>query len=280
MGEITYNELQLKSADGTDLFTRVWLPGEAAKAWIAFSHGQSEHSGRYDTLGRTLADAGYALVMADLHGHGQSGGKRGHVDRFSQYTDDLSAAIDYARAQKPTALFIGGHSLGGLNAARIAVENPEGVRGLILSGAALRLGFDPPGWKVAMGKLMARLLPKLTMGNEIDVKDLTHDEEIVERQRNDPLNHGVITARAFVEFMKAQAEVFDRVDRAKMAMLVMHGDHDVLAASSGSEDFCRLAGSQAKTLKIYEGFYHEIFNELDKDRVFNDLIEWLNSMTA
>jgi len=280
MAEISYQELQLKSADGTELFAREWRPNDSPKAWIAFSHGQSEHSGRYDTLSRVLAEAGYALVMADLHGHGQSGGKRGHVDRFSQYTDDLLAMIEYCRQQDPAALFMGGHSLGGLNAARVAVENPEGVRGLILSGAALRMGFEPPGWKVAMGKFMAHVLPRLTMGNEIDVKDLTHDEEIVERQRNDPYNHGVISAKAFVEFLKAQETVFEKADMAKMAMLVMHGDHDKLAAVSGSEEFHRLAGSQAKTLKIYEGFYHDIFNELDKERVFNDLIEWLDSLTA
>ena len=141
MKDINYKELRLKSADGTDLFTREWRPADTAKGWIALSHGQSEHSGRYDEFGRTLAEAGYALVMADLHGHGQSGGKRGHIDRFSQYTDDLQAAMNYARDQTPTALFIGGHSLGGLNAARMAVENPEGISGLILSGAALRLGF-------------------------------------------------------------------------------------------------------------------------------------------
>ena len=280
MGDVNYKELQLKSADGTELFVREWRPLDNIKAWIAFSHGLSEHSGRYDTLGRTLAEAGYVLVMPDLHGHGQSGGKRGHIDRFSQYTDDLNAAMDYARQQNPPALFMGGHSLGGLNAARIAVENPEGIRGLILSGAGLRIGFEPPRWKVVMGKLMARIFPKLTMGNELDERDLTHDEEIVNRQRNDPYNHGVVTAKWFVEFMKTQEEVFARVEGAKMAMLVMHGDHDKLAAASGSEEFYRLAGSQAKTLKIYEGFYHEIFNELDKERVFKDVIEWLDSLTA
>jgi alpha-beta hydrolase superfamily lysophospholipase len=280
MGDIKYSELQLKSADGTDLFTRVWCPEETAKAWIAFSHGQSEHSGRYDTLGQKLAGAGYALVMADLHGHGKSGGKRGHVDRFSQYTDDLQAAIDYAKEQNPSALFIGGHSLGGLNAARVSVENPEGVRGLILSGAFLRLGFEPPAWKMTMGRILARLLPKLAMGNEVNVSDLTHDEEIVNRQKNDPLNHGLVSTRALVEMLQAQADVFEKADMAKMAMLVMHGDQDALAAVSGSEDFHRLAGSQAKTLKIYEGFYHEIFNELDRDRVFKDVIEWLDSLTA
>jgi alpha-beta hydrolase superfamily lysophospholipase len=89
------------------------------------SHGQSVHSGRYDYLGRSLVKAGYAMVMADLHGHGQSGGKRGRVDRFSQYTDDLKAVIDYINKQDLFGFFIGGHSLGALNAARIAVDNPE-----------------------------------------------------------------------------------------------------------------------------------------------------------
>jgi len=279
LGEVKYKELKLKSADGTNLFAREWKPANNPKAWIAMSHGQSEHSGRYDYLGRALVKAGYAMVMADLHGHGQSGGKRGHVDRFSQYADDLKAVVDYIKKQNLFELFIGGHSLGALNAARIAVDNPPGIKGVFLSGAALRLGFDPPGWKVTMGKIMSNLLPGLTMGNELDVADLTHNLEIVELQRNDPYNHGKISTRAFVEFINTQKEVLEKARYLKIPILIMHGDQDKLSALSGSRDFYEAVGSKEKALKIYEGFYHEIFNELDRDRVIYDLVKWLDALT-
>jgi alpha-beta hydrolase superfamily lysophospholipase len=172
-------------------------------------------------------------------------------------------------------IFIGGHSLGGLIAALIGADNPSGIKGVFISGAAFRLGFDPPGWKVTLGKIMSGLLPGLTMGNELDVNDLTHNLEIVELQRNDPHNHGKISTRAFVEFIKTQNEVLEKAKNLKMPILIMHGDQDRLAALPGSKDFYEAVGSKEKQFKIYEGFFHEIFNELDRDRVINDLIGWL-----
>jgi alpha-beta hydrolase superfamily lysophospholipase len=130
-----------------------------------------------------------------------------------------------------------------------------------------------------MGKIMSSLAPGLTMGNELDVADLTHNLEIVELQRNDPYNHGKISTRAFVEFINTQKEVLEKAKYLKMPILIMHGDKDKLAALSGSKDFYAAVGSKEKLLKIYEGFYHEIFNELDRDRVIKDLVKWLDGLT-
>jgi alpha-beta hydrolase superfamily lysophospholipase len=271
-----YKELQLKSKDGTPLFAREWRPVQEPKAWITMSHGTSEHSGRYDHMGRVLNEAGYALVMPDLHGNGLSEGKRGHIDSFSQYTDDLKAALEYTRGQHPKAHFLGGHSLGGLIAARVAIENPPGISGVFLSGAAFRLAFDPPAWKTRVSGFLSRFLPSLQFSNEFDMADLTHDTEIVERQRNDLHNHGKVTPRMYVEVLKTQQEVKNRTDRLKLPLLVMHGGADKINAVSGSEEFHSAAGSKEKRLIIYEGFYHEIFNEIEREKVFSDLIGWMD----
>jgi alpha-beta hydrolase superfamily lysophospholipase len=271
-----YKELQLKSKDGTSLFAREWRPVQEPKAWITMSHGTSEHSGRYDHMGRVLNEAGYALVMPDLHGNGLSEGKRGHIDSFSQYTDDLKAALEYTRGQHPKAHFLGGHSLGGLIAAKVAIENPPGISGVFLSGAAFRLAFDPPAWKTRVSGFLSRFLPSLQFSNELDVADLTHDTEIVERQRNDLHNHGKVTPKMYVEFLKTQQEVKNRTNKLRLPLLVMHGGADKINAVSGSEEFHSAAGSKEKRLIIYEGFYHEIFNEIEREKVFSDLIGWMD----
>jgi alpha-beta hydrolase superfamily lysophospholipase len=276
MENTDYKEFQLKSADGTSLFAREWCPVSGPKAWITMSHGTSEHSGRYDHMARVLNEAGYALVMPDLHGNGRSEGKRGHIDSFSQYTDDLKAAIEYTRGRQPKAHFLGGHSLGGLCAARIAVENPPGISGVFLSGAAFRLAFDPPAWKTKMSGLLSILLPSLQLSNELNLEHLTHDKEIVERQRNDPYNHGKVTPIAYVEYLKTQQEVENRTTELALPLLVMHGGADKITAVSGSEQFHSKAGSKEKRLIIYDGFYHEIFNEIEREKVFSDLIGWMD----
>jgi alpha-beta hydrolase superfamily lysophospholipase len=121
-------------------------------------------------------------------------------------------------------------------------------------------------------------LPSLQLSNELDMADLTHDMEIVERQRNDPLNHGKVTPKMYIEFLKTQQEVQNRANTLRLPLLVMHGGADKMSAVSVSEEFHSGAGSNEKRLIVYEGFYHEIFNELERERVFSDLIGWMNSI--
>jgi len=280
MHTVDYQELQLQSKDGTALFTREWRPTGEPKAWVAMSHGQSEHSGRYEHVGRTLSERGYALVMPDLHGHGKSEGKRGHINRFSQYTDDLTAVIEYIKSKNPASLILGGHSLGGLIASTVAIESSIGVNGLFLSGAAFRLGFNPPGLKLLAARVLSLILPRLQMGNEINIEDLTQDKNIVEKQRNDPLNHGFATPRFLTEFLKAQRKALEQADSLSLPLLVLHGEQDKLISVSGSEDFYEAVDSKNKKLIVYKGFFHEIFNELDRIQVLLDLINWLESLKS
>jgi len=273
-----YKEWELKSLDGIKLFAREWRLLNDLKGWIILSHGQSDHSGRYQYLAQALTKANYALVMVDFHGHGKSEGKRGHISRFSRYVEDLKTALNYVRSKKPAAIFLGGYSMGGVVSTLLALENPPGVKGVFLFAPTFQLGFDPPGWKVAMVRLMAFLMPSMTVGNEVNVEDLSHDREIVEAQRNDPLNHAVISTRAFVEFIDKQEEIKQRVGEFKLPLLIMHGDQDKLAALSGSENFYSAVGTKEKRLKVYKGLYHEIFSEPERDTVIADLVGWLDSI--
>jgi alpha-beta hydrolase superfamily lysophospholipase len=165
-----------------------------------------------------------------------------------------------------------------LIAARVAVENPPGIAGVFLSGSAFGFAFDPPAWKTGMSGILSRVWPSLQLGNELNVADLTHDREIVERQRNDPYNHGKVTPRMYVEFLKAQQEVINLRPQLKLPLLTMHGGADKINSLSGAEEFHSNAGSKEKQLIVYEGFYHEIFNEIGREKVFSDLIGWIDSI--
>lgn len=271
-------ETQTPTADGLMLYAQAWLPDGEPKAMLAFSHGQAEHSRRYAPLGAVLAEAGYGLYMADLRGHGKSPGQRGHIMSWDDYRRDFAAIRQGAREVAPDAgQFMGGHSLGGLIALDAALSNPPDCIGVIASAPALRLAFVPPAWKVALGRMLASLIPGLTMSNELDASGLSHDAAVVQAYVSDPLVHGKVTARFFTEFTKVQAHALQHAQDVRLPLLILHGSADPLVDPAGSREFYEQAASTDKTLKVYEGLYHEAFNELEKEQVFADLIGWLEA---
>ncbi len=271
-------ETQIQTEDRLTLYAQAWLPDDNPKAMLAFSHGQAEHSGRYAHLGATLAKAGYGLYMADLRGHGKSPGQRGHIMHWEEYQRDLTAMRQGAYQIAPKAKqFMGGHSLGGLIVLNAALENPPDCAGVIASAPALRLAFVPPAWKVTLGRLLAGLVPTLTMSNELDANGLSHDAAVVQAYVNDPLVHGKVTARFFTEFVKAQVHTLQHAETVRLPLLILHGSADPLVDATASREFYERAASADKTLKIYEGLYHEAFNEPQKEQVFADLISWLDA---
>jgi alpha-beta hydrolase superfamily lysophospholipase len=271
-------ESKVKTSDGLNLYAQAWLPDGEPKAMLAFSHGQSEHIGRYAHVGAALAAAGYGLHMADLRGHGKSPGARGHIMGWQDYLNDFAAIREGARQAAPAAKqFLGGHSLGGLIALSAAVQNPPGYEGVIASAPLLRLAFEAPAWKAAMGRVLSGIVPGLTMSNELDASGLSHDRAIVEAYVSDPMVHGKVTARFFTEMLRAQVDTLQHARDLRLPLLVMHGAADPIVSPQASREFYEAAGSADKTLKLYDGLYHEIFNEPEKEQVLADLIAWLDA---
>jgi acylglycerol lipase len=267
----------IETANGLRLFAQSWLPDGNPKAIIVFSHGIGEHSGRYAHVGQALADHGYGLFMDDLRGHGQSAGKRGHINSWDDFRSDFTALYDTARAAYPgIPVFGGGHSLGGLIALNIAVTTPNDCAGVIASSAGLGLAFVPPQWKVALAKTLSNLTPALAMSNELDPDWLSRDKAVVEAYRSDPLVHDRITARCFVEFTKAQTETLAGAGTLTLPLYLIGGMDDQLTSTEAIEAFYAAAGSKYKTLKIYKGLYHEVFNEPEQAAVIGDLLAWLD----
>jgi len=259
------------------LYRQAWLPANEAQAVLLVVHGLAEHSGRYRAFGEHFAGRGYAVHAFDQRGHGKSGGGRCYVSHFSDYVNDLRVFHQLVSAAHPgKRVFLVGHSVGGTIATAYAAAHPEGLTGLVLSGATLKVGASITPGQVKMARLVSALLPHLGIA-PIEAKGVSRDPAVVAAYENDPLVcRGKIPARTGAEILRTMESELPRVvPRITLPVLVMYGTADVLSNPQGSDDFYRLVGSTDKTLKRYEGFYHEIFNEPERLQVFADVERWL-----
>ncbi len=262
----------------TRIFYQCWVPEGAHKIMVV-AHGLGEHSGRYKNLVDFFYPKGYGIFALDHRGHGQSSGTRGHVDSFDQYGDDLNMLIKKIcseTGQKKVILV--GHSLGGLISVSYLLRYQETVSHLVLSSPGLRTKDPPPKIKAAAGKLLARIVPSLTMSNEIDPTHICHDEKVVQAYIDDPLVHNRVSTRFFVEFLKTSEKVFNMASSLTVPLLLLQAQDDLLVDTQASREFFEAAGSAEKEMKVYEGQYHEIFNEPEKEVVFSDLEAWLTAL--
>lgn len=275
---MTTFEEYLSAQDGTMLYSRAWLPDDF-KGILAFSHGLGEHIGRYENFAAQLNAAGYGLYMADLHGHGKTPGKRGHFSFWEEsLLSDLKKMI--MRAHELAAgrkVFFGGHSFGGLNAARLLVENPDNVSGGIIMSPAIRQTFDPPKILIRLVNGLAGILPGLRIPNFLDYDGLSRDTEVVRAYQADPLVHKLISTKAFQEMVKTQGYTLAHASEVKTPCLIIHGLADRLTDAEATRAFFEEIPPGDKTLRLYEGFYHETHNDLGNEMVYSDIVSWLNA---
>jgi len=257
---------------GGRLWARAWEP-EHPGGTLAIVHGYGEHTGRYREFSRWLAQQGWRVVACDLPGHGRSPGRRGHIRSFSEYLSAVEGLLGEARMHPP--VFLLGHSLGGLVAARYLELEPGAASGLILSSPFFGLGLPVPAWKRALARMLSRLWPAASLPSGIQPEHLSHDPEVVEAYRTDPLVHRVATARWFTEVLAAQAAALEGAPRIRVPVLLLQGTEDRLAEVAATRAFAAACGSPDLTLKLYGGLYHETLNELDRGRVWQDVLDWL-----
>jgi acylglycerol lipase len=263
------------SADGTRLEYRAW-PRAGATVTFAVMHGLGEHSGRYADFARGMAQYGYATYAVDMRGHGKSPGPRGHVDSWSQWTDDVSAFVKHVERVAGGEVVPVGHSFGGaaLLSTVLAGKLPQSRR-FVVSSPALKVKVAVPGWKLQLGAVASKIAPKLTMSNEVDPGTVSRIPAVVEAYRTDPLVHGKISSRMFTEWQAASADILARAGEIKIPFLVLAGTADALIDPEGSRALHAKAPVQSE-LHLLEGRYHEPFNDLDSDEVFRLIAGWLD----
>lgn len=273
---MSHFEFSIKAKDGIQLYAQGWEPVQSSRGCVIIVHGIGEYSGRYAHVAEALNQAGYAVIAFDLRGHGKSEGKRGHTPTFEMLLDDLNLLIAETDRRYPgSPTFLYGHSLGGTIVMSYTLTRKPELAGVIATGPSLRLAFDPPPAKIALGRLMDKILPAFTMPSGLETKALSHDPEVVQKYENDPLVHDKVSGRLFFGFMDAGSRLLTQAADFPLPLLLMHGGLDRLTSPQGSQEFAQKMGEKC-TLKIWDGLYHEIHNEPEKDQVLSEMISWLN----
>jgi len=266
------NALELRSADGTKLKAYRWEPEGTSKADVVLVHGGMEHLGRYTYVGEYLAGRGYRVIGVDLRGHGHSEGKRGHVDRWNQYVEDVRAAI----ATLEGNYFMVCHSMGGL----ITLDHlrtASSVRGVIASAPLLGLAIQAPAVKTMAAKLLSKLVPALSMHNELDGALVCTDQEVVDRYNADPLVFSTITPRWYTEMLAALERVHRFAEKFRTPLYLCYGTEDAIVDTDAIEIFSKQYGGPVE-IKAWPGLFHEIFNEPNKEEVLETACDWLDAL--
>jgi len=276
---VRWIEAHLRAADGLRLFRRSWVPEQAARL-VLLVHGYAEHSGRYEEMASWLAARGAVVHAYDHRGHGRSQGPRCHIDRFEQFLDDLGLVLDAARSDHPELpITLVGHSMGGLITLAFLETRKPRIASAVTSGPALAVD-GVSSWRVALARGLRRVLPRLSLGSGLDPQGLSRDPEVVRRYLADPLIVRTMTASLGAELLAAAPRTAALAAEIAVPLLMLHGEDDPLCAAEGSRAFAAGVRSRGSALRVYPGLRHEIFNEPERETVWQDLWKWVEEQSA
>jgi alpha-beta hydrolase superfamily lysophospholipase len=273
---MTYIEETISTADLLRLYVRR-SEADEPRGEVVVVHGFGDHSGRYALLMNHLVAQSYSVTAYDHRGHGLSDGLPGHIERFSEYEDDLDRIVAFVRARNGSqTIFLIGHSMGGLIALRYVAKKGAGLTGAVILSPLIQVAVRVPAHKLMVARWGARFAPRLRLGNGINPAALSRDPEVGRAYAADPLVNRLVSVRWFNEAVHSMTEVMALAEQIRLPLLVMHGTEDKLASVEATRQLFARVGSADKELAIYPGFYHELFNEPEKEEVFARVVEWLN----
>lgn len=265
----------LRAHDGTQLVVERHLVEGAPRARVVIVHGYAEHRRRYDRIVQPLVGRRFECITADLRGHGDSAGQRGHVSRFDDYLDDLQRIVATVATNAPRYLV--GHSLGGLIALRYVLERATDVQALAVSSPYLRSAFEVSRTQEALARVAQVVAPRLPFPSPLRAEQVSRDPGEVALYANDPAVFRTTTPRWYSEVTAAQKEVFARAAEIRLPLLMLLGDSDSIADHHGGMEVFALAGSRDKSIEVYPGYFHEVFNDVGREAPIARLVGWLES---
>jgi acylglycerol lipase len=271
-----YQEGTFMGPGNISIYHQSWMPEGESKATLLIVHGLAEHSGRYLNLVNHFVPLGYAVYGVDLPGHGRSEGKRVYVKRFEDYMDVLSTYLRMIKESAPdTPVFLIGHSMGGLIGTLFLADHQEQLAGAVISGPLVKTAVDISGTTIFIGKLLSALLPGLGL-MKLEADGVSRDPAVVKAYINDPLVYtGKITSRLAAELIKAAQRVPLRAAGITLPILILQGGADRLVDPQGARMLHDMVSSPDKAIKVYDGLFHEVFNEPEHEKVIKDVQDWI-----
>lgn len=262
---------------GIPIAHREWLPDSAARGSVVIAHGINEHGGRYAHVAERLVRDGWLVAAIDHRGHGLSGGRRAAVERFDDWVTDLDTYVRRVLIDAPRPLFMLGHSLGGLITTVYALHHQDALAGLVLSSPSVMPPKGVSSATLRTGRMLSRVAANLPVV-ALRLDAVSRDPAVVRAYRDDPLVHlGKVRARTGTEILDAITEVQRDIGRLTLPLLCVQGTVDLLVDPQSARWVDEHASSADHTLRIYEGLYHEVFNEPERNAVLDDLAGWLDA---
>lgn len=274
---MTHTESTFTGHDGLELFYQSWQPAVEPKAALIIVHGLGDHGGRYMNFVRPFSAAGYVVYAFDNRGHGRSPGKRGFVNSFAEFRQDVGVFKSLVKervGERP--LFIMGHSLGGLIVLDTVLHDSSGYTGVAASAPALDTGGVSAAL-MAASKVLSRLKPDLSVPSGLDVTGISRETAVVAAYQSDPLVHGVGTPRLATESTAAMNWCFAHAANLQIPLLMYHGTDDRITSPLKSREFFDKLTTPDKTYVSYDGGYHESHNDLHHAQAAADIQNWLDA---
>lgn len=277
-----YRTQTVQASDGVCLQSFAWQPAQTpARGVVVIVHGIRDYALRYGDFARQLSQQGFAVFAQDLRGHGYSGGQRQRFDSMAEMVADVDLVVHEAQQQYPgVPLFVYGHSLGGLITTEYALAHGDKLSGVILSGAALRRPLSVSGFKVGLARVVAAIAPGAHVV-AVDDHEFSRDKDVMSALATDPLiSHQKLPAISAVAGIDGMQDVQEKMSQLKMPFLILYGTADKVNPIEGSQALFSGVGSNDKTLKPYDGLYHDLLHEPEHDQVAADVIAWLDTHTS
>jgi alpha-beta hydrolase superfamily lysophospholipase len=288
---VLINTTRFRTRDGLQLVSAHRLVAQP-RARVVIVHGFAEHLRRYEGIAEELAAAGYSCHQFDLRGHGRSEGNRGHVSSFEEYRDDLelflkhtqevldSVQANAAASGQQIPWLLLAHSLGGLITLSFVLHHPEVFVALALSSPFLAPSFKLPFFADQFSAVAAHLVPTLPIRSIMKPEWLSHDPVIVEAYTKDPLVFSTCTPSWWTAVRGEKRGVLERSGEIKTPALFLLGDADRIADWHCSQQVFDRLRSEPKRLELYHGFFHEVLNEIGRERVNIDILSWFDERSS
>ena len=272
----TAREERVPGVGGLNIFVRSWRPAATARGVVVICHGFNAHSGMYQWVAEQFAASGLAVYALDLRGRGRSDGERFYVEKIADYVSDVATVIALAKKREPgRPVFLLGHSAGGVVSCLYTLENPADLAGLICESFAFQV--PAPDFALAVLKGLSHVVPHSRVV-KLKNEDFSRDPVVVQAMNNDPLiAHEAQATLTMAEMVRADERLKREFPRVTLPVLILHGTMDKVTKPAGSQLFFDAAGSRDKTLKLCDGHFHDLLNDIGKEKVMADITRWIEA---